>query len=229
MRDLKVALVLSIGVVGLLRFDQSAVATAQPRQAGGAGLTVFVDPEFRGASASFRDDVSNMQSVGLNDRISSLRVAPGEVWEVCENANYSGRCQVFSGSESDLRRNEWNDVISSARRVRGGRGDSRGGGRGPNPLPGQPGRSLELFSRRGFSGERRTFNDEVSNLQSVGFNDEAMSLRIGRAGSWEVCADANYQNCVVVNASVSDLARLGMNRRISSIRPLTQGRGRDRY
>src|SRR5262245_16110979 len=84
------------------------------RPSAGIGLTVYVDPDFEGESATFREDVSNLQFVGLNDKVSSLRVARGEVWEVCENANFEGRCQVFSGDEPDLRRNKWSDIISSA-------------------------------------------------------------------------------------------------------------------
>ena len=200
--------------LGALAAVMMVSVRAQQRQIGGVGLTVFADPGFRGESATFRDDVSNLQSVGLNDRISSLRVGRGEVWEVCEDANYAGRCQVVSGSEADLRSVRWSDIISSARRIRGGgRGSGRGRGRGQ--LRG----SLELFSDVRFSGERRAFSDEVSNLQFVDFNDRARSLRVEGPGSWEICVDANYQNCVVVNGDSPDLQRLGMTRRISSLRP----------
>ena len=189
----------------------SAGATAQRRQFGGVGLTVFDDPEFRGESATLREDVSNFQFIGLNDRVSSLQVARGEIWEVCEHANYAGRCQIVSGVEPDLRRGRWNDVISSARRVRdSGRG--RGGGRGPSAS------SLELYSDVRYGGERRSFHDEVSNLQFVDFNDRARSLRVAGPGAWQICVDANFQNCVTVSRDVPDLERMGMTRRISSLR-----------
>jgi hypothetical protein len=57
---------------------------------------------------------------GGRDGRSSLRAGPGELWEVCEHANYQGRCAVVSEEERDLRRIGWNDIISSARRVGGG-------------------------------------------------------------------------------------------------------------
>ena len=91
----------------------------QERQTGGPGLTVFRDVNFRGRSATFRDDISNLQSVGLNDQVSSLRVGANELWEVCEHSEFRGRCRVVSGSEADLRRGSWNNMISSARRVSG--------------------------------------------------------------------------------------------------------------
>jgi hypothetical protein len=192
---------------------------AQERQAGGIGLTVFADPGYRGESATLREDVTNFQFIDLNDKISSLRVASNEVWEVCEHANFLGRCQVFSGWESDLRRIGWNDSVSSARRIRGG-----GRGRGRGPQPPSSGSSLEIFADVGFRGERRVFSDEVSNLQFVDFNDRARSLRIQGSGSWQICVDANFQNCIVVSASSSDLERMGMARRISSVRPSRQSK-----
>jgi len=214
----------SVSIFVALAVAALAPAAAQDRNFGGVGLTVFADPGFNGTSATFRDDVSNLQSVGLNDRISSLRVGPGEIWEVCEHANYAGRCQVFSGGDSDLRRISWSDIISSARRIRGGSGSGRGGGGRP---PGQG--LLELYSRTDFSGERRAFSGEVSNLQLEGFNDEAMSLRVGSRESWQVCADANFQNCVIVSSNTADLRTLGLNRRVSSFRPWSQGKGRSSY
>ncbi len=203
----------------IVLFAWTAGGSAQFRRPGGAGLTVFVDPGFGGSSSTLRDDVPNFQSLGLNDRVSSLQVASGETWEVCENANYVGPCRVFSGDEQDLRRIGWNDKISSARRVRGGFG--RGGGGGAE-------RGLELFARVDFAGDRRVFANEVSNLQFVGFNDEARSLRVARSESWEVCADANYRNCITVNADSPDLSQLGMSRKISSLRPVRRGRGDSR-
>jgi len=74
---------------------------------GGVGITIFTDQNFRGKSSTFREDVPDLEPLGLNDKISSLRVGPGEQWEVCEHSNYQGRCVVVSGLEPDLRRNSW--------------------------------------------------------------------------------------------------------------------------
>ncbi len=188
---------------------------AQDRQIGGVGLSVFADPEFRGDSATFRDDVPDLRAFRLNDQITSVRVGRGETWEVCENVNYAGRCQIVSGDEADLRRVGWSDSISSARRVRGGRG----------AFPNAGGRrsGIELFSEPGFRGARRTFDEAVPNLSSEGFNDQAMSVRLAPREEWEICADANYRNCRVIGASSPNLSDLGMSTRISSLRPSTQG------
>ena len=113
-------------VVGVLALG-TGVSVAQPRQVGEVGITVYNDVNFRGATGTFRNNVPDLRDFRLNDSISSLRVAPGESWEVCENVNYGGRCVVVSGSERDLRTRGWNDIISSMRRVPGrdGRRDQR--------------------------------------------------------------------------------------------------------
>ena len=51
---------------------------------GGVGITVFTDMNFRGKSATFRQDVSDLSRFDLNDKISSLKVAPGDDKAVLE-------------------------------------------------------------------------------------------------------------------------------------------------
>jgi len=191
-----------------------SAASQQDRQIGSVGLTLFADRDFRGRSATIREDMPDFRSINMNDVAQSLRVGPGEQWEVCEHINYQGRCVVVSGAERDLRTTGWNRIISSARRVRGGRG-----GRGVAPGV------LELFSRTGFSGDRRTFSGPDSDLRRTGFNDVAQSLRVPPGQSWQVCADANFGNCLVVNTDWRDLTGLSMSRRISSVRPWQQQGG----
>jgi len=46
------------------------LCSAQERQMGGVGITVFADQNFRGKSATFRQDVTNLDPIGLNDKRS---------------------------------------------------------------------------------------------------------------------------------------------------------------
>jgi hypothetical protein len=192
------------------------VAAEQDRQIGGVGIAVFSDSNFRGRNATFRTDTPDLGPYDLNDRISSLRVAPGELWEACEHANYGGRCQVFSGAESDLDRSGWSDAISSLRRISGG---------DAGYPPAQPRGGVELFSNTRFRGERRLITDAVSDLRRLGFNDDAESVRLDSSQSWEVCADANFRSCRIVSGDVADLDDIDMSERISSVRPV-EDRGR---
>jgi hypothetical protein len=86
---------------------------------GNTSITVYRDANYRGQSMTFRQEVTNLRSSGMNDAISSMRLGRGS-WEVCEDANYRGRCQVVSGDVSNLGRTGMNDRISSLRPARRG-------------------------------------------------------------------------------------------------------------
>lgn len=179
---------------------------AQERQMGGVGITVFADLYFRGKSATYRQDVPNLEPLGFNDMISSLRVGRGEQWEVCEHINYKGRCVVVSGDERDLRGNYWNDIISSFRRVSGA----------PTPpAPPQSDAYIVLFERTNYRGSPRNYNGPVSDL----YGRRAQSVTIGR-GVWELCEGRNFTGrCVTLDRSVPDLRSYNL-RQVSSLRPV---------
>jgi len=176
---------------------------------GGVGITVFADPNFRGKSATYRQDVPDLQPLGLNDKVSSLRVGRGEQWEVCEHSNYQGRCVVVSGNEADLRRNSWNDLISSFRRVRGGF---------PPGPPSQGNDYIVLFERTNYQGNPKNYNGPVSEIYG-----RAQSVTIGR-GTWELCDGRNFTGrCVTLDTSVPDLRTYNLRNRVSSARPVGSG------
>src|SRR5687767_7394007 len=115
--------ILIVAATLIVFFGTAVFISAQdPRLIGGAGITVFADANFRGTAQTFQYDMADLRSTGLDNRISSIRIGPGEQWEVCEDSNYRGRCIVVSGQESDLGRNNWNNRISSIRRTGGGGG-----------------------------------------------------------------------------------------------------------
>jgi hypothetical protein len=187
---------------------------AQERQMGGAGITVFTNSNFRGKSATFRADVSDLVRHDLNNKISSLRVGPGEQWEVCEHTNYQGRCVVVSGEEPELKRHSWSDEISSFRRV--------GGAAVLPPVAPRPpsqGDYIVLYDQPMYRGNPMNYNGPVSNL--AGFR--AGSVTIGR-GVWEVCEGPNFRGrCITLDRSVPDLNAYGMRNRVASVRPSGEG------
>ena len=81
------------------------------------GIMVFTDRDFRGESTSFREDAADLVAYGLNDKISSIRIPPGESWEVCQDVKFANRCQIVTRSIPDLKSIGWDDRISSLRRV----------------------------------------------------------------------------------------------------------------
>ena len=200
-----VALVLSVSVLSL---DASA---QRGRFGGYAGITVYEDPDFRGASVTFRNDVPDLRREGLNDRISSLEVDGNQAWEVCRDVNFGGGCRVFQGSIENLRSEGWNDRISSMRAVGYARNNSnnRGGVWGNQRGNGNSRDSrLVFYDRTNFRGDARDIVNGSNNLGSVG--DRARSVQV-YGGTWELC-DGSSRNarCVTVTQNVPDLRTLGL-------------------
>jgi hypothetical protein len=178
-------------------------AVAQEREMGGVGITVFADTNFRGKSATFQHDVPNLAHHGFDNMISSLRIGPGEKWEVCDQANYRGRCVVVSGEERNLSNNSWSNIISSFRRAGGA----------PPPPPPDPG-YIVLFDRPNYQGNPTNYNGPTPNLHR-----RAGSVTIGR-GVWELCDGWNFTGrCVTLTTSVSNLATYSLSDRVLSVRP----------
>lgn len=196
------------------------------RQWAGIGLAVYEHADFQGLNATFIEDMPDLSQTGLDRQISSLRVAQGEVWQVCTEPNYRGRCQLFSGQETNLDNNGWNDVIASARRIQGGGnrggGIGRGGGGGRGAAAVDRG-TIELFAGTNYSGQRQIVTEAETNLLRVNFNDRAISLRVAPGDTWEICVNVNYDNCRIVDTDIQDLASIGLSRQISSIRPRQTG------
>jgi Beta/Gamma crystallin len=181
------------------------------RGMGGVGITVFRDRNFQGSAATYTYNVPNLARTGFNNMISSVRVGPGERWEICDLPNYGGQCVVVFGQESDLRENGWNDRISSLRRVSGG-----GGGVPPGPTPSG---SLVLFNQPNYRGQNATYNQVTPNL--YGANNRAQSATVSGGAEWQLCQGVNFTGrCITLSRSTPNLANFGMRNRVSSVRPI---------
>ena len=82
---------------------------------------------------------------------------------------------------------------------------------------------ITFYEHDGFRGRAFTTDKQVGNFERYGFNDRASSVVVDR-GRWEVCTSARFEgNCVVLRkGSYESLSGLGMNDRISSVRPVNQ-------
>jgi uncharacterized protein YcfJ len=80
-----------------------------------AQVTFYEGEDFTGRSFSTDGQVANFQGYGFNDRASSAVVAR-EQWEICENAQFGGRCMVLRpGRYRSLVAMGMNDRVSSVR------------------------------------------------------------------------------------------------------------------
>ena len=113
-----------------------------------AAATLYVDSNERGPSFGINRGIKDLSRYRFNDNISSIQIRSGK-WEVCEHANYQGRCQVIDASVDRLNGLRLNDNISSIRPVGGtghdrwdrrdgGRRDGNWQGRGDGPRAGRP-------------------------------------------------------------------------------------------
>ncbi len=86
---------------------------------------------------------------------------------------------------------------------------------------------ITLYKDDGWRGNAYTASGPVTDLGRVGFNDRASSVVV-EGGRWEVCEDARFGGrCMTLRrGSYESLSGMGMNDRISSVRPVPR---RDRY
>ncbi|MEQ1516595.1 MAG: beta/gamma crystallin-related protein [Usitatibacteraceae bacterium] len=82
---------------------------------------------------------------------------------------------------------------------------------------------ITFYENDGYRGRAFTTGAQVKNFARQGYNDRASSVVVDR-GNWEVCTDANFGgSCVVLRrGSYESLSGLGLNDKISSVRPVNQ-------
>lgn len=106
-------------------------------------------------------------------------------------------------------------VLASVMVASSAQAQPRGGGREEPYFVDRP--EIILFDRPGFQGKSRSWNDDVDDLSSKGFNDHAASVRV--RGRWRVCSDSNSRGrCQDVTRDIPDLKMIGMDKAISSVR-----------
>src|SRR3978361_1135145 len=88
-------------------------------------------------------------------------------------------------------------------------------------LAGHASAQITFYEGEGYRGRAFTTDKGVENFARIGFNDRASSVVVDR-GRWEVCEDARYRGrCVVLRrGSYDSLRGLGLENRISSVRPI---------
>jgi uncharacterized protein YcfJ len=91
---------------------------------------------------------------------------------------------------------------------------------------------VTLFENEGFGGRSITADQPIWNFDRLNFNDRASSA-IVRGGWWQLCEDARFEGrCVTLRpGSYGSLAAMGLNDRVSSVRPAerTAGYSDDRH
>ena len=185
-----------------------------------AGVCFFQDVDYRGEYFCVGPDEDLDQlPPGTNDTISSFRVVGNVEMIVFKDVRFGGPSARFSTSVSDLRREGWNDQISSLRVTNA----SVAWDRDQAPVWSQQAMPKEgacFYRDVDFRGEYFCMPAGASYaLVPAGFNDQISSIRILRAGGVLVFRDRDFGGpSSRVTSDVADLRRGGMNDGISSIR-----------
>ena len=155
-----------------------------------AQITFYEEQGFAGRSFSTDKRIGNFERNGFNDRASSL-VVQRDRWEVCEDAQFRGRCIVLRpGRYASLSAIGLNERVSSVRKVSK---NAQIANYRYAPVPvadyernasGQ----VTFYEHEGFAGRSFTTLEQNANFQRSGFNDRASSVMV-LDGRWEVCED----------------------------------------
>ena len=178
-----------------------------------------------GNSKSFNDGKDNLAEVDYNDRAESVWVRRGR-WELCTDARFQGYCQEFGPGRYDSL-GRLGGQVSSLRQIGGGGGGGGGWGGGGGNRPGDgwgSGRTrVILYERAGFGGRSFELNDNyIPNLDRVGFNDRASSIRVER-GYWMFCSDSNFSgDCRTLGPGDYSTLPYGLANKISSARRISE-------
>lgn len=185
-----------------------------------AGVCLYENSNFRGQyfCVESDEDLSKMPR-DMRDRISSIRIIGNVGAIVFRDEKFKGPSGRFLTDVGDLRRQGWNDQISSIRVTK--TAAAWAGGRFPawgrESLP----REGACFYRdKSFKGDYFCVPRGGSYAEVPSeFNDKISSVRLIRASGVLVFADRDFEGRVApLSSSVADLRRGVWNDKISSFR-----------
>ncbi|MFN7136532.1 MAG: beta/gamma crystallin-related protein [Thermomonas sp.] len=192
-----------------------------------AEVSLFEREGFDGRAFRITRQVANLQRSSFNDRAASA-VVVGARYEVCDDVGFRGRCVVLRpGRYASLAAIGLGGRIASVRAVPA---DARLADHryAPPPVAGQ----VSFYEREGFDGRHFTTEEQVADFRQYGFNDRASSAVV-LGDRYEACDDARFGGrCVILRPGrYPSLAAMGLNGRISSVRPVPWNArvGDDRY
>ena len=198
------------------RHDDQWGSRAMPR----SGVCLFKDPDFHGdyfciESGDNRRTLPN----NMRDKVSSLRILGNVNAQVFTDERFKGASGHFLTDVRNLKRQGWNDKISSVRVM----ATASAFESGRSPIWGQAGLPMQgacFYRDPGFKGDYFCVARGGSHTEvPEGFNDKISSIRLIRAGGVIVFADRDFEGASApVTSDVTDMRHGPWNDKISSIR-----------
>lgn len=228
---------MAFGLLGLAVSSASAQSWGRP-PVPRSGACFYQDINFGGQYFCARvGETAPEMPKAADDEISSVRVFGNAEVVAYRDSNFRGKSIVLGSDESDLRRVDMNDRITSYRVGTpgygsganwggggwGGGGNPGGGNWGRPPVPDRGG--VCFYKSRNFEGDYfcSRVGDSASQVPS-GTNDKISSIRIFGNAEVTVFRDIRYQgDSRAFDSNMPDLRRAGWNDLISSYR-VTPGR-----
>jgi hypothetical protein len=205
----------------------AVVAMVVAASASAQEITLYQNSNFSGPQFSATSSIQNLDYTGFNDRASSVVIRSG-TWQLCADAFFRGQCVTLNpGQYPSLSAMGLNNTVSSIRETGwqggGGGGGNWSGGSGGG-WGGGGGGAITLYDSPGLTGRSYSTSAPINNLDDVRFNDRASSAMIA-GGTWQLCADADFQSsCEVLGPGRHDNLG-GVTGRVSSVRPFGGGGG----
>ncbi|MCV2370512.1 beta/gamma crystallin family protein [Roseateles oligotrophus] len=85
---------------------------------------------------------------------------------------------------------------------------------------------ITLYENDDYSGRSLQIHEQEADLSREGFNDKVSSVVV-RKGNWQLCSDAGFRGqCVTLSKGrYASISAIGINDRISSVRPVDTDSG----
>ena len=182
------------------------------------GVCFYENINFTGQSFC-TDTNTATPMISMNDRISSIRVFGNAAVTVYQDRDFQGRSRTFAADVNDLRRDGWNDSITSIR-VRNGNAVANRFGRGAIPANGAC-----FYENPDFGGQYFCSRQgETVEMVPEGTNDRISSIRLLGNAELVVYRDRDFGGVSQwFDTSERDLRESGWNDTISSYRVESRG------
>jgi hypothetical protein len=215
-----------LALCALLMGSADAVAQIEGRPAPPRNGVCFYDDINYGGDYFCADINATNGLLEMNDRISSIRVFGNAQVTVYQDRNFAGRSQTFSADISDLRRDGWDDAITSFRVQAAPDRATPSGGRGNRwGRPATPANGACFYENINFEGQYFCARQgESVEMVPEGSNDGISSIRLFGNAEIVVFRDRDFRGgSHWFDASATDLRDSGWNDTISSFRIETRG------
>ncbi len=139
-------------------------------QAMSGTVCLYEHSNYKGWKKCYSTNKSNFVSLGINDKVSSIKVSPGTKAELYQHINYRGYKRVYTKNTPWVG-NQVNDQYSSLKIS--------------NP-------KVCLYQHANYKGWEKCFNTNQSNFVPLGMNDQVSSIKVSPGNKAVLYQHINY-------------------------------------